>query len=161
MQKKFKDNLKFVTDACKFEHWLRFYFCKEDNQKLYLKLSEELRTHLKKNYPELNKLALELSAQEITPEFSQRTLIQFISKEMEELGIKEQLIFSVLNSKSFEVEMGVFHLWVQAHEDQLDEKVFDFQDWMQMFEAWKRTEKGQHLLLSLGSPNISGNDKTH
>lgn len=70
------------------------------------------------------------------------------------------MVPSVLNSKSFEIEVSVFHLWVSAHEDQLDEKVFDFKEWMQLFEAWKRTEKGQNVLSTLHSPGARTSDTT-
>jgi hypothetical protein len=43
-------------------------------------------------------------------------------------------------------------MWVEAHSDQLESQVFDFKEWMQLFEAWKRTEKGQYLINQLNNP---------
>ena len=160
MDNKFKEALKQIADVIKFEMWLRFYFAspgKEENT-LILKIPEDIVDHIKEEYGLLYELANELNNKQITPEISQKTVIDFILRKLEGKKFAPAMVPSVLNSKSFEVEVSVFHLWVSAHEDQLDEKIFDFKDWMQFFEAWKRTEKGQKMLSTLHSPGSKGSD---
>lgn len=152
MQKKFKQALKDTTDICKFEHWLRFYFLKEQGDQLRLVIPEENLIYLQKEYEPFSGLAKELNHQFLTPELSQKTLIEYISRTLDGPVYDHTLINSVLNSKSFEAEMSAFHIWTEVHADQLEEKTMDFKEWMQLFEAWKRTEKGQSLLQGLTTP---------
>ncbi len=161
-ENKFKSALKEITDVIKFEMWLRFYFAKEGNgsDSIVLDIPEEVLEHVKKEYELLYELARELNNKKITPEISQKAVIDFILKKLEGEKFAPAMVPSVLNSKSFEVEVSVFHLWVSAHEDQLDEKVFDFKEWMQLFEAWKRTEKGQKVLNTLHSPGSRPSETT-
>ena len=84
-------------------------------------------------------------------------MIDFILSKLEGKKFIPSLIPSVLNSKSFEVEVSLFHLWVSAHEDQLEKQIFAFKEWMQLFEAWKRTKKGQEFLSKLHSVNKENN----
>ncbi|MCF8106048.1 MAG: hypothetical protein K9K64_11230 [Desulfohalobiaceae bacterium] len=152
MQRKFKQALKDVTDICKFEHWLRFYYLKEQGDQLLVSIPEEDLAYFEKEYERFAGLAKKINHQFMTPEISQKTLIEFISTTLDGPVYDHSLINSVLNSKSFEAEITAFHIWSDVHADQLEGKVMDFKDWMQLFEAWKRTEKGQNLLRGLTTP---------
>ncbi len=156
MQNDFKQVLKEVTDVCKFEHWLRFYFTQEKDENLFLDIPENIVEHIKKEYPNLSGLADKINQEIITPEKSQNWIIGFISQNLDRKKYDDNpsLIPRILNSKSFEVEITAFHLWVNAHEDQLEEKVMDFKEWMELFEAWKRTERGQDILGQLHSTSV-------
>ncbi len=160
MQQKFKQDLKDITDICKFEFWLRFYFVQEEDNQLYIVIPEDIIEHIQKEYPFLADLATQLNNQSITPEKSQNTLISYIEKTMDHSQEDKASIYSMLNSKSFEIEMQLFHMWIEAHQDQLEESVLDFKEWMQLFEAWKRTEKGQHLINQMNNPYVNGSNKT-
>ncbi|GAB6888372.1 hypothetical protein JCM13304A_18710 [Desulfothermus okinawensis JCM 13304] len=159
---KYKYALKEITDVIKFEMWLRFYFASQgsDPNTVILKVPEEVMEHIEQEYDILFELAKELNNKKITPETSQKAVTNFILRKLEGKKFPPAMVPSVLNSKSFEIEVSVFHLWVSAHEDQLDEKVFDFKEWMQLFEAWKRTEKGQNVLSTLHSPGARTSDTT-
>lgn len=161
-QEKFKKALKEICDVLKFEMWLRFYFATSggNDGSIVLNIPEEILAHIQKEYEALYKLANELNGKKLTPEISQRAVLDFILKNLEGEKFSHDVIPSVLNSKAFEIEISVFHLWVSAHEDQLDEKVYDFRDWMQLFEAWKRTEKGQNVLSTLHSPGAKPSKTT-
>ncbi len=152
-QEKFKKALKEICDVIKFEMWLRFYFATSEGNdgSIVLKIPDEVLSHIQKEYELLYKLASELNGKKLSPDVSQRAVLDFILKNYEGERFSHDVIPSVLNSKAFEVEISIFHLWVSAHEDQLDEKVYDFRDWMQFFEAWKRTEKGQNVITKLHS----------
>ena len=151
MSRNFKQALKEISDACKFELWLRFFFVVQDNEQLKISIPEQDLQHIRNNYPELSPLADKLNAQFITPEKSQKILVDFISHHLDGKKMDHSMVPSILNSKSFEVEMTAFHMWVEAHEQQLENDLQDFEDWMQSFEAWKRTEKGQNMLSTLGN----------
>ncbi len=152
MSSDFKQALKEITDVCKFELWLRFFYVQEqEDQGLKINIPDHDLEHLHDKYPELSPLADNLNQQTITPEKSQQFLVDFISRNLDNKRFESHLIPGVLNSKSFEVEMTAFHIWVQANEQQLEEELQDFVDWMQSFEAWKRTQEGQNMLESLGS----------
>ncbi len=150
--KKFKNALKDISDVCKFEMWLRFYFVEEEKEKLFLKIPEEVMEHIKEEYAHLFEFAKRVNNQDITPEKSQKMILEFISEEFDGEKYDSQLIPSVLNSKSLEVELSLFHVWVKAYEKDLDEKVFSFREWMELFEAWKRTKDGQNILNALYAP---------
>lgn len=160
MQQKFKQDLKDITDICKFEFWLRFYFVQEKDNQIYILIPEDIMEHIKKEYPFLSGLSLELNKEDITPEKSQNTIINYIGKTLDHSQADQTSIYSILNSKSFEVEMQIFHMWVEAHQDQLEESVLDFKEWMQLFEAWKRTEKGQNLLNQMNNPGVNESNTT-
>ncbi len=152
MERDFKQALKEISDVIKFEMWLRFYFARQgEDESVELDVPDEVMEHIGKNYPLLYELARDLNHMEITPELSQKRVINFILTRLEGKRIRPMLIPSVLNSKSFEIEVSVFHMWVKANEDQLEEEVYDFKEWMQLFEGWKRTQKGQELLSTLHS----------
>ncbi|MFO8032360.1 MAG: hypothetical protein R6U22_07430 [Desulfohalobiaceae bacterium] len=152
MSSDFKQALKEVTDVCKFELWLRFFFVQElEDEKLKINIPDKDLEYMRENYSDLCQLAEDLNQQIITPEKSQEFLINFIGRHLDGKKFASHMIPGVLNSKSFEVEMTAFHIWVQANEQQLEEEYQDFVDWMQSFEAWKRTQEGQDMLQSLGS----------
>ena len=146
MASKFKSALKDVTDICKFETWLRFYFTQESGEDLVIEIPEQSMQHITENYPFFSYLAETYKNKPITPESAQRDTVEFIYTQLDGEHHEMGAVAQVLNSKSFENEISVFNLWVQAHEEQLDQSVMDFVDWMQLFEAWKRTEKGQSIL---------------
>jgi hypothetical protein len=41
--------------------------------------------------------------------------------------------------------MYLFDTWVNLHESQLMQKIYGFDYWMQAYEEWKNSEKGQQL----------------
>ena len=149
MADNFKQALKEITDISKFEMWLRFYFTKEADDGLILKIPQEVMQDLEQSYEILARLARKMDGQSLTPEKSREIVINHISSEMDGIRYNSQLIPSVLNSPSYEVELSLFHMWVSAHEDQLDDQVFTFEQWMQFYEAWKRTEQGQQMIERL------------
>ncbi len=160
MQKKFKQALKDITDICKFEHWLRFYFLQETDQQLQLVIPEKALEHINQNYERLSGLAREMNQHFLTPEISQKMMIEYIGKTLDGPVYDHDLVNSILNSKTFEAEITAFHIWSDVHADQLEHEVKDFQEWMQLFEAWKRTEKGQNLLQSLQTPSSNTTETT-
>ena len=160
MQDTFKQALKDITDICKFEHWLRFYFLQETDRQLQLVIPDEALKRINQTYERLSGLAHEMNHYFLTPETSQKMMIEYIGKTLDGPVYDHALVNSVLNSKTFEAEITAFHIWSDVHADQLEQEVRDFQEWMQLFEAWKRTEKGQNLLQSLKTPGSNLTETT-
>ena len=160
MTDNFKQALKETTDICKFEMWLRFYFTTEQDDGLVLRVPQEIMQDLESSYPVLHGLASKMDGQTITPEKSRETLINHISSELDGPRFSHELIPSVLNSPSFEVEMSLFHIWVGAQEQELEKEIYSFEQWMQFFEAWKRTEEGRQMIDKLHSGSNSQTSRT-
>jgi hypothetical protein len=161
MAEQFKQALKEVTDICKFEYWLRFYYMTKEGDEHKLKIPESDIQSMEQDIPFLAGLAAKLNDEIMTPEKSQQKLIEYIQTRLDGERYDITRILSVLNSKSFQVEMQAFHIWVEAHEDQLEENPMNFTEWMQLFEAWKRTGKGQDVLQTLTAPEDSSQATTH
>ena len=161
MADQFKQALKEVTDICKFEYWLRFYYMTKEGDEHKLKILESDIQSMEQDIPFLAGLAAKLNDEIMTPEKSQQKLIEYIQSRLDGERYDITRILSVLNSKSFQVEMQAFHIWVEAHEDQLEENPMNFTEWMQLFEAWKRTGKGQDVLQTLTAPEESSQATTH
>jgi hypothetical protein len=160
MTDNFKQALKETTDISKFEMWLRFYFTKEGEEGLTLEIPQEIAQDLEQSYGILARLAEKMNGQPLTPEKSRETVISHISSELDGVRYSPQLIPSVLNSPSYEVELSLFHMWVSAHEDELEEQVYTFEQWMQFYEAWKRTEQGQQMIDRLHGSGEQGSSRT-
>lgn len=156
-QDKFKEVLKDVSDLCKFEMWLRFYFIQKKEKELVLNIPEDIIEGIKEEYPLLGGLAERLNNDTMTPEKSQNALLNYIGDKLEGKKHDSSSIPIVLDSKNFEAEMNAFHMWVNAHGKDLDKKVLEFKEWMQLFEAWKRTEKGQQVLSHLNTSSWEAN----
>lgn len=161
MADQFKQALKDITDICKFEHWLRFYYMTKEGDTHKLKISESDVETLQQDLPLLGGLAATLNNEVMTPEKSQHEIIEYIQNRLDGERYDITRILSVLNSKSFQVEMQAFHMWVEAHEEQLENNPMNFTEWMQLFEAWKRTAKGQDVLHTLSGPQDSSQETTH
>lgn len=152
MQKNFKEALKDTTDICKFEFWIRFYFSREgEGEELEIHIPDETMEHIRREYSELAGLAEKMNNASITPEKNRKTIIDYISSNLDGPKYSPALVPQVLNSKTFEAEMSAFHIWANAHQEELDARAMDFREWMQLFEAWKRTEEGRSMLQRLKS----------
>ena len=161
MADNFKQALKEITDISKFEMWLRFYFTKEASDGgLFLEIPPDIMQDLEQSYGVLARLARKMEGQPLTPENSRETVINHISSELDGIRYSSQLIPSVLNSPSYEVELSLFHMWVSAHEDELEEQVYTFEQWMQFYEAWKRTEQGQQMIERLHGTDEQTSSRT-
>jgi len=83
-QDNFKKALKDVTDFCKFELWLRFYYIQQNEDGFILEIPEEVMDHLRQEYPVLSGLAEKLKSETITPEQSQNILINYIGEQLDD-----------------------------------------------------------------------------
>jgi len=156
MENKFQSAVEEVSKPFKFEHWLRFYFVHEDGEQLTIFLSPEHLQKLKEKYGQLARLAEDLNARVITPRLSQQIVARYIQETLD--GTKYELGFipRVLDSQEFNAEILGFNIWVSLHEDQLDEKVLDFDKWLEIYEQWKKTENARKIIMSLKVNGVQG-----
>ncbi|WP_457571813.1 hypothetical protein [Desulfovulcanus sp.] len=156
MKNKIQSAVEEVSKSFKFEHWLRFYFVHEDGEELTIFLSPEHLQKLKEKYGQLARLAEDLNAKVITPQLSQQIVAKYIQETFD--GTKYELGFipRILDSLEFNAEIHGFNIWVSLHEDQLDEKVLDFDKWLEIYEQWKKTENAQKIIMSLKVNGVQG-----
>ena len=162
MEDKFKEALEDVSEALKFENWLRFYFIEEKEDGLYINIPEERLKEIQKKYGTLFELADKLNNDTIDQAKSTSEVCSFVWRTYDSAKYDLGLVTSVFNSKEMQLEMHLFYLWVQGHEGQLDGEFMDFDRWQELFEAWKADEKVKEYALSLSkaSPPDPGEDRT-
>lgn len=138
-----------IAEVFQFEHWLRFYFIVEEEIGLVLRLPDKTMTQINKAHAYLAELAETLNNKPMSPEISQNTIGEFILKTMEGVQADQNLVPSVLNSRKFQAELHLFNLWIDANEPQLEASFLDFTTWMQIYGAWKTTDKAKQFYASL------------
>ena len=129
-----------VAEVMKFESWLRFYFVRDEDGVLYLRVSAQARERIAKEYPHLAPLVEEINDKSVTYEQSVNTVCQFVALNLDGARYPLGTVNSVFGSPEFETEMRLFHLWSQAHEEQLDQAFLDFRTWCELFEQWKNSD---------------------
>lgn len=155
MDKKQRDQLqealKDVSEVLMFENWLRFYFIVEEKDKLFLRVPEKARDLIREKHEHLAGLVELLNDEEMDYQKSYESVCGFVASHLD--GSKHQpgVCEGVLNSKAFKMEMQLFNLWVQAHEDQLDSTFVDFETWTQLFWDWKRSDEVKEYLKEFKS----------
>jgi hypothetical protein len=55
--------------------------------------------------------------------------------------------------------MYLFNMWLELHDNQLSEQIIGFDEWVGLYDAWKNSDQGQKVLLSMESNAApAGND---
>jgi len=162
MQEGFKEALGDVAEALKFENWLRFYFIEEKEDGLYVKIPKERLKDIENKYGPLFELAEKLNNEVIDQAKSTSEVCTFVWRTYDSTKYSVGLVPSVFNSKEMQVEMHLFYLWVQGHEEQLGQEFMDFDRWLELFEAWKADEKVKNYVSSItdAPPPDPGEDST-
>ncbi|OBQ54887.1 hypothetical protein [Halodesulfovibrio spirochaetisodalis] len=138
----FSKAVKSISEVLIFENWLRFYFISEEDEgKLFIRIPEKADMRIRENWPHIHSLADELNNKEITPETSREAVIVHISNELDGNTMKPGMAERVLSSVTFQFEMHLFSMWVEGHEEQLDQSFLDFGNWLSMYSEWKQTDK--------------------
>lgn len=136
--------LKAIREVMMFENWLRFYFIAEqegEEQKLFIMVPPQAEKRIREQHPALWVMVEALNNKEITPERSRESVVTFVSGELEGSAFKAGLAARVFDSSNFHLEMQLFNIWVQSHEEQLDASFVDFATWSEMFLEWRASEK--------------------
>jgi hypothetical protein len=141
--------LRDVAEIFQFEHWLRFYFSKDEGGKMSIEMPAEAAAQAKQRYPQLAGLIDSLNFSEIDYESSVRQVGEYVHKSLDGPKYAQNVVSSVLDSKDFKIDLHLFSLWVRGHEALLDEKIFDFAEWISLYAAWKATEEVKRYAQSL------------
>jgi len=149
VQKNSSLSVEQVAQVFQFEHWLRFYFIKENQDKsLVFDFDQDFLQDLGERYGKLAELARELNGKKLTPKLSQEIIVKFLQKHLAEKTNRD-VISPLLDSKSFLREMQLFHLWVSLLENELEKQVLPFETWLGNFQKWKQTDQAKQILCSL------------
>ena len=138
----FSKAVKTISEVLIFENWLRFYFIsEEEGEKLFIRIPEKADMRIRENWPGMHSLADNMNNKEITPETSREAVVNYISSEVDGTMVKAGMAERVFNSTTFQFEMHLFGMWVEGHEEQLDQSFLDFGTWISMYTDWKKTDK--------------------
>ena len=144
MATEFTTALKAIREVMMFENWLRFYFIAEqegEEDKLFIMVPPQAEKNIREQHPNLWAMVEQLNNKEITPATSREAVVTFVSSELEGSAFKAGLAGRVFDSSNFHLEMQLFNIWVQSHEEQLDQTFADFATWCGMFETWRSSDK--------------------
>ncbi len=142
---------EYIAKIFRFEFWLRFYFVQEVDGALRLVLSEEEMKKLAK-YSPWDELAEDLLEKDLTPELCQTNLSTFLNRHYDGKQFVAGMVAKVLDSKELGQTQQMFTIWIQAHEQALEQKIWDFDHWEESFALWKKSDTGQQILLSTAQP---------
>lgn len=140
-----------VAKIIRFEFWLRFYFVQEIENRLRLVLSDEQRKKLEK-YAPWHELAEDLLGKDLNENVCRVNLSTFINRHYDGRQFASGIISKVFDSKDLEQAQRMFMIWVQLHEEALEQKIWDFDHWEKSFSLWKKSDTGQQVLLSNDQP---------
>lgn len=136
-----------VAKVFHFEFWLRYYFIEERDEQLFA-ISDEQMERMRRQFPDFAELAERVRAAALSPELSQTVVVEFLQLHYEGSRFPPNSVPVVLDSKEFSLEMCLFDMWMNLHEDQLMQKIYGFDSWMHFFEEWRKTDKAQQLMQS-------------
>ena len=128
-----------------FEFWLRYYFIQERDGQLFIELDDQQSKQMQAQFADYWELVERVQGLPLSPELSQQSVVEFLQLNIEGKKYPANTMVKILDSKEFSVEMYLFDTWVNLHESQLMQKIYGFDYWMQDYEEWKNSEKGQKL----------------
>lgn len=138
-----------VLEVVMFEHWVRFYFLREDAGKLFVSIPEEMMDAVKRDNPGFAPLAETLNGEEIDPEKSKEIVCTFVAARLDGQRFDPGLVESCFDSKLFKIGQYVFTVWAQSHEQYLDAGVKPFSEWQEMYENWRAMDEVQEYVAKL------------
>lgn len=153
-QEEFQNAVFTILEAVMFENWLRFYFiteqvnapCGPDGERpLGIAIPDKGMERITTLYPHLAPMAQAMNGKEVDFETSRRAVCHFVLMHVDGKTIPRSMADTVFESVFFQVQMQLFHTWVQLHDSQLDEKFLDFGTWRSLFAAWRDTEAARNL----------------
>ena len=144
-----QDALTDTANVFHFEFWLRYYFIEERDGNLFIALSGEQEKQMQAQFPDYWELVERVKGLALSPELSQRSVVEFLQLNLEGSKFPPNTVIKVLDSKEFSREMYLFDTWVNLHEEQLMQKIYGFDYWMHAYGEWKNSDKARQLAQSL------------
>ena len=119
--------IKDLAEIMQFEFWLRFYFIKEEDGKLFIRIPEQAQKKLREEYPAYWGLVEIYMDAELTIEFTQAAFSTFVVQTLEGTKYRSGLVAEAFDSKGFKEESQLFGIWSQHHESQLEQIFYGVQ----------------------------------
>jgi hypothetical protein len=152
---KTKQIIEELSAVVKFEQWVRFYFIKKEGEDLVIAPEPEHMQKIKMLYAEYYELVEAMCLVKMTPQTSQQLILDFIRNHFDGQEYKSTQIHKALDSRDFSIEMYLFNMWLELHDDQLSEQIIGFDEWVGLYDTWKDSDQGQKVLLSMESGSAS------
>ncbi len=150
MSTAFSAALAQIIEVMMFENWLRFYFIHEEQDgMLCIRVPEQASERIHEKYSQVAGMLDLLNNREITPESSRNAVCTFVASDIAGRTMHDTLAGQVFDSSTFQLEMQLFNIWVQSHEEQLDSAVMDFCTWQEMFAEWKQSDRVKEYLAEM------------
>ena len=130
-----------VADVIMFENWLRFYFISEEGDTLFIRLPEEAMEQIRQRCRAYSNLAAMLNNEEIDHQRSLKAVCAFISGGFGGVTLPDAVLSGVFDSTNFQLELQLFTYWLQNHEEKLDERFMEFDEWQKAFALWKDSDE--------------------
>jgi hypothetical protein len=136
MSKEMKKALREIAEVLAFEHWLRFYFVVERDEKLFIEIPEERLAYIQENMPGYTGLVNMLNHREISYQSSCDTVCSFLASAFDGTRYKPGTVSQILDSRELKLELHLFSLWLKGFEGKLEQEEYDFEAWQLMFREW-------------------------
>ena len=165
-QQEFRDAVEQALEAVMFESWLRFYFIEEvppeparpedgaanaadAAERLVIRVPEKGMARIGELYPNLLPLAESMNGHEVDFETSRRAVCTFVLGHLDGKTMPRDMAAVVFGSATFQIQLQLFHTWLQMHEDQLDRAFQEFGAWRTLFDQWRATPGARELAEKL------------
>lgn len=130
------DAARQVVRILMFEHWIRYYFVTENNDKLFIEVPEDVLKQTFEGHPELAPLIDMVNHRQTSFELSHTNVCAFINAFLGTRAYDPQQLPGVFDDKGFKIDMYMFNLWIKGHERHLDNGVMSFSEWLEMYSSW-------------------------
>lgn len=163
-QEEFRAAVEQALEAVMFESWLRFYFIQEldsdtpdgkiadgaeQEERLAISVPEKGMARIAELYPGLLPLANAMNGHEVNFETSRRSVCTFVLEQLDGKTMPKDMAAVIFESSAFQVQLQLFHAWLQMHEDQLDQGFQEFGAWRNLFAQWRNTPGARELAQKL------------
>ncbi len=156
MDSNIENAAKDIAEIFSFEHWVRFYFAVENDDQIYIEIPEDIIASIATKHPSLAQLATDMNNKPTDYQSSQQNVCAFVFQALEGKTYRYDTITDAFDNEDFKIDMYVFSLWIKGHENYLDEKQLDFDDWQFHFEQWKKMEEVQNYIVKLKGSKQAG-----
>lgn len=132
-----------VAEIVQFENWLRFYFLQERGDDLVMEIPEQALERIRAKHPGMAGLVEDLNGRNMDYQASCNAVCEYVATTIDGKAHPVGTAEKVFDLPEFQMEMKLFGVWAQAHEEQLDQGFLDFATWQELFEQWKASKEVQ------------------
>ncbi len=159
-----KNAVKDTVEIFQFEQWVRFYFVVEKDDKLWIKIPDEVMADMKENNPAFHRFADTVNDAPVDYQRSQDNLCTYVAARLDGQKYETTVLPQVFDNATFKVEMYIFNVWLKMHEKHLDEAYLAFEEWMEMYKGWNDLDEVKEyrrkLVLNGTAPGVPTCDTT-